>query len=100
MEKSASPYVSSEKDSDLIKTQKQYLGSSCQQDIPIELCLSARASEPEREPQLSNQQLNTKIQTTLFGAPIEHENIDAEIILSSISRSDEQIDNKPSPAIE
>ena len=103
MEVTAIPSVSSQKDSDLIKANQQELGSSSQQFNPIEIRLSAKASEPESEPRLSDlqflQQLRTEILKALFGAPVIHEDIDAIIVLSSISRSDEQIEKQPSREI-
>ena len=70
MEVTASPSVSSQQDSDLTKANQQELGSSSQQVDPIEIRLSARASEPESEPRLSNlqflQQLNTDIRTSFI----------------------------------
>ena len=85
MEVTTSPSVSSQKDSDLTNTNQQNLGSSSQQVDPIEIRLSARASEPESEPRLSDlqflQHLNTDIRKALFGAPVIQEDIDATIII-------------------
>ena len=70
----------------------------------MKFVLSSRASEPESEPRLSDlqflQQLNTDIQKALFGAHVIQEDIDAAIVLSFISRSDEHIETQPSQAAE
>ena len=59
------PSVFSQKDLNLTKANQQGLGSSSQQVDPIEIRMSAKSSEPESEPRLSDlrflQQLNTDI---------------------------------------
>ena len=99
MEVTTIPSISSEKDSYFTKANLQELGSSSQQVDPIKIRLSARVSEPESEPRLSDlqilQQPNTDIQKALFGAPVIREDIDATIVQSSISRSDEKIKTQP-----